>query len=90
MEKYRIVWSSEAVDALATVTSERLRRRILQRVGLLNQGPGLHRPRQTATWGTVFLMAERPFILVYRYRGQACEILDVVDATFMASYEIRK
>lgn len=75
MEKYRIVWSSEAVDALATVTSERLRRRILQRVGLLNQGPGLHRPRQTA---------------FYRYRGQACEILDVVDATFMASYEIRK
>lgn len=88
-EKYDILWAPEAVDGLAAIISEKKRVRILERVSLLDSGPGLHRPRHTATWGSVYLLTERPFIVVYRYRDMVCEILDVVDATFMASYEVR-
>lgn len=90
MERYNIIWSPEAVEAVAAIHSDRVRNRILHRVGLLDQGSGLHRPRPTASWGTVCLMTERPFVVVYRYRDASCEILDVVDATFMASYEVRE
>jgi|GEM_PF-5181656 len=90
MERYNIVWSPEAVEAVEAIHSDRLRNRIIRRIGLLDQGPGLHRPRPTASWGTVYLINERPFVVVYRYRHASCEILDVVDATFMASYEIRE
>lgn len=90
MERYSTIWAPEAADALEAVASERVRNRIIQRVGLLAGGPGLHRPRSTASWGTVYLLTERPFIVVYRYRDNVCEVLDVVDATFMASYEIKE
>lgn len=89
-ERVSITWSPRAVEALGEILSDRKRARILQRVSLLAEGPGLHRPRPTATWGLVYLMTEHPFVVVYRYREDCCEVLDVVDATFVASYEVRE
>ncbi|MHB9145720.1 MAG: hypothetical protein ACYC5Y_10355 [Symbiobacteriia bacterium] len=89
-ERYSIVWAPEAIDGLAAIRSEKIRLRIVQRVGLAGAAPGLHKERHTATWGVVYLIAERPFIVVYRYRNSVCEVLDVVDATFMASHEIKE
>lgn len=90
MERYNIVWAPEAVEAVEAIHSDKLRNRIIRRIGLLDHGPGLHRPRPTASWGTVYLMTERPFVVVYRYCNESCEIIDIVDATFMSSYEIRE
>jgi hypothetical protein len=72
------------------VSSVRIRAQIVRRIELASLGPGLHQARPTATWGTVYLFHQRPFVVVYRFRLGCCEVLDIVDATFMASYEIKE
>lgn len=85
-----IVWSPEAVEALGAVTSRQIQTEIVRRVELASMGPGLHKARPTATWGTVYLFHQRPFVVVYRFRNEILEVLDIVDATFIASYEIKE